>query len=217
VPFKLTNRCSYDQETVVAILVGPDEHRFAVHKDIICAKSEFFRAACSTRWLQEKVIRLPEIKPNIFQVYSHWAYADTLVPGATATSTSSNKASSRGLVDLYLLGDVLDDVKFRNKAMQHLITHAAENQQPGFKTICHIWKNTPTSSILRRWTVDLAIMNLKRDYFVEHAEDYPAEFVLQIATKLLQQTKPSGRKKLKEMSSSPEYLEPEGDASVPEA
>jgi hypothetical protein len=44
---------SYDHEFIIAVLVGPDEHRFAVRKDVICAKSKFFRAACSTRWLKD--------------------------------------------------------------------------------------------------------------------------------------------------------------------
>jgi hypothetical protein len=189
-----------------------------VHREVICTKSGFFRAACSTRWQEgrEKVVRLPEVQPNVFQVYIDWTYTDTLVPGAAATFTSTNEPSCRGLVDLYLLGDVLDDVKLRNKAMQLLSAQVAAYAQPNHKTICHIWRNTPPNSLLRKWTVDIKISNASRKLFVEHAEHYPAEFMLQVATTLLQQTKPTGRKKLKEMLSSSEYLEPESDASVPE-
>lgn len=117
------------------------------------------------------------------------------------------------MVDLYLLGDVLDDVKLRNKAMQLL---SAQVMHPRPETVGRIWENTPTTSILRKWTLDITIFNLARQCFADNAEDYPADFVMQMATRLLEQTKTIGGKKTKERLASPEYLEPESDASVPE-
>jgi hypothetical protein len=189
-----------------------------VRKDVICSKSEFFRAACSTRWLegQEKVVRLPEVKLELFQVYIDWTYTNTLIFGAVVKLTTSNKPSCRGLVDMYLLGDVLDDVKLRNKAMQLLSTHATTNQQPSNKTMRHIWRNTPTNSILRKWTVDITILKLNRKCFAKSAEELPAEFTFQIATRLFQQTKTVPMEELKEKLLSLEYLEPESKGPVPE-
>jgi hypothetical protein len=40
---------SDNQSEVITILVGAEEHRFTAHKDVICDKSKFFRAACSDR------------------------------------------------------------------------------------------------------------------------------------------------------------------------
>lgn len=55
---------SYDYDSLITVLVGAGEERFTVHKDVICVKSKFFRAACSDRWQegQEKVVRLPEAR-----------------------------------------------------------------------------------------------------------------------------------------------------------
>jgi hypothetical protein len=185
---------------------------------VIRAKSGFFRAACSSRWREglERVVRLPEVQPKLFQVYIHWAYTETVVLGAATTFSPMGKPTCRGLVDLYLLGDVLDDTKLRNKAIQLLSVQVTEHSAPSCQTISHIWSKTPTTSILRKWTVDVTIMNLNRVQFAENAESCPADYVFQVATKLLQQTDHVGRETMKEKLASPEYLEPESDASVPE-
>lgn len=62
---------SYDFDDMITILVGEEEHRFTVHKDMLCAKSRFFRAACSKRWASgvEKVVRQPEGTAEDFQIY----------------------------------------------------------------------------------------------------------------------------------------------------
>jgi hypothetical protein len=183
---------------------------------VICAKSGFFRAACSTRWLEgrEKVVRLPEVMAKVFQVYVDWAYTGNLILGAAATFSPGKRPTCRGLVDLYLLGDVLDDVKLRNKAMQLLNAHVAAHLSPGFATICHVWENTPPSSILRKWMVEVTIMKLKSESFAENAGNYPADYVVQVATTLLHRTKGFTPQKMIERLSSPEFFEPESDASA---
>lgn len=53
---------------------------FLVHKDIICAKSKFFAAACSERWVEgkEKQVRLPEVDPTVFESHLSWVYSTSL-------------------------------------------------------------------------------------------------------------------------------------------
>lgn len=55
---------------MIAILVGKEEHRFTVYKDMLCAKSRFSRVACSERWASgvEKVVRQPEGTAEDFQI-----------------------------------------------------------------------------------------------------------------------------------------------------
>lgn len=180
---------------------------------MICAKSEFFRAACSTCWLEgrEKVVRLPEVDPDIFKTYLDWTYTDVLVVETAPKSPAVKTKTSRGIVDMYLLGDVLNDVKLRNRAMQLLSSHVINQRVPNTMTIRRIWDNTPTTSLLRNWVVDVLILKLSREYFVQNAATYPPELVLQVATRLLKQTEKLDNNDLEEKMSSSEYLEPEGD------
>ena len=110
-----------------------------MHKDAICGKSKFFKATCSTQWRegQEKVVRLPEVGAKAFQIYVHWAYSDTLV----AEPTGAHNVEL--MVKLYLLGDKLEDIKFRNKALKALNDYAIiDRMLPCCAGVSVIWAET---------------------------------------------------------------------------
>lgn len=198
--------------------MGPNEQLFGVHKDVICKDSDFFRAACSTNWLegQEKLVRLPEVKPSVFQVYLDWAYTGILAVEDAQTPEEDRGRSSSGIIDVYLLGDVLGDVKLRNQAMQLLNTHVIEHKLPSYHSIRKIFRNTPTNSNLRKWAVDVVIMRYDRDRFAQHAANYPAEFVAQMAMRLLEIVPVISRNDAKRRLSTAEYFEAEAGAPEPE-
>lgn len=92
-----------------------------VYKDVICASSKFFKAACSQRWVEgrEKKVRLPDVEPKIFQSYVAWLYSGTYQMQACKDDPKEVVWSALNTaVELYLLGDVLDDICFRNKMME---------------------------------------------------------------------------------------------------
>jgi hypothetical protein len=141
---------SYDYSNLIKVLVGANELRYTIHKDIVCAKSKFFRAACSSRWREgeEKTVRLPEIrKPKIFQNYVDWIHSGQLVFEDQAPGDDI----CAGLIDLQLLGDILDDVELRNTTIQHLASQVVDMECcPSGQTYHIIWDNTRTKSSLRR-------------------------------------------------------------------
>jgi hypothetical protein len=117
-----TSSCyDYDYNSTITVLVGHEEQQFTVHKDTICAKSKFFRAARSERWNRlsegkEKAIKLPETSVRDFQIYVHWVYTSKIeVDSGDATKTYADHLQA------YILGDVLDDYQLRNAAMEQLI------------------------------------------------------------------------------------------------
>ena len=180
---------------------------------MICATSKFFRAACSTRWLKEgeRVVRLPDVQPPDFQVYVHWSYTGNLVIEDDATK------SDRGLnlARMYIIGDVLDDVKLRNSAMRLL--NALVIAQGFFcpRVIRLIWENTTNPSCLRQWTVDTAILAINRKDFSKNAARYPAEFMSAMALEALQHIAPIARNERGRDFSRmlPNYLESEDESS----
>lgn len=155
-----------------------------MHKDAICVKSKFFKTACSTRWRegQEKIVRLPEVEAEAFQSYVNWAYSDNVV----AESTLGENIEM--MIKLYLLGDKLEDIKLRNKALKALHSHATiDKLHPGYGNIKVIWAATPPNSLLRKWVLDVTILRLCREHFEKRLADYPSEFVRELALKSLQQ------------------------------
>jgi len=99
------------------------------------------------------------------------------------------------MVDMYLLGDMLDDIKLRNKVLAALTSYVVLDRiQPGAQEISVFWDRTTPNSPLRKWTVDVTIMRFNRKLFQDDIADYPAEFVQLLAVELMQQIPPTGSK-----------------------
>jgi hypothetical protein len=117
-----------------------------------------------------------------FESYIDWAYSDTLVAESTVDHTIAM------MIDLYLIGDKLEDIKLRNKILKALHSHATiDLLQPDADDITKIWHSTPPSSLLRKWVLDVAISRLCRESFEDSLTDYPSDFVRELALKALQQ------------------------------
>jgi hypothetical protein len=181
--------CDYDN--VIVVLVGPKEHRFIAHKDVICADSKFFKAACSDRWRegQEKIVRLPEARSKrIFQKYMDWSYThelelDTVMSDDdTVMSDEIRNKTVDQLVELYLLGDILDDVRLRNKVLQTMNSFVCEQSLVLGPEMCHlIWEHTSLNSPLRKWTFDATVSLLSPHVFELYGMEWPAEIILHVA------------------------------------
>jgi len=196
-----------DFDTIIVILVGPEEQPFTLHQDLVCAKSKFFQAACSKRWIegQEKLVRLPKVEGRVFQHYWKWVYSDSFPVGDDETE---EKRGIRHLwIDLYLLGDSLDDIQLRNQTMEELYEGMDdETDLPDSCFIAKAWSSTPPSSLMRKLLVDHIVTYLSKDGLARNVATYPPELVQQIAVAALglRRTEPRSFDKREG------YLEPEG-------
>lgn len=56
-------------------MVGPEQHRFDVHKGLLCTKSKFFKAACSENFKEaEGRILIPSQEAGTFKYFVYWLY-----------------------------------------------------------------------------------------------------------------------------------------------
>jgi hypothetical protein len=185
-PTKRTNtRPSSVWYSTISILVDTEEEKFVIHNAFICPKSKFFRAACSERCRESKVIRLPEVSVDDFPLYAHWVYNSTIdveVEGVEETQDNCLR--------MYILGDVFDDYRLRNAAMELLIDSIESIAQPSPDTVWDVYERTPTGSPLRKLLVDWRIgsSGKERDKFAVEVESYPAEFVQELAVALMRKT-----------------------------
>ncbi len=94
----------------VKLIVGPenDQKEFVIHKDLLCATSEFFQRAFSGRFTegQTQEMRLPEDDPQVFSFFCDWLYE-----GANAWKGRSFEAAAETWhqdffwLKLYRMGD----------------------------------------------------------------------------------------------------------------
>ncbi|KAJ9610288.1 hypothetical protein H2200_005065 [Cladophialophora chaetospira] len=61
----------------VIVLVGTEPQRFCVHKDLICACSNYFNSAYNGSFAetQSGVIKLPDLEPKLFNLFYQWLYS----------------------------------------------------------------------------------------------------------------------------------------------
>jgi len=184
-----TNRShSYDFNDMITILVGEEEHRFTAHKDMLCAKSKFFKAACSKVWAsgREKIVRQPEGAPEDFQIYVEWVYTSKI-----SLDTDDLDEQQVRLMDLYILADVIDDYQLRNATMKRLIANA----RMGIKNfpreqLLKVYAATMAGSPLRRFIVNWALTTFDRDKIESYIAHEPAEFVQELAVAAVEQVAP---------------------------
>ena len=73
----LVRRHHYDLTKTFDVLVGkePSQQRFTVHHDLLVQRSEFFKAARSSRWTQpDQPTTLDDHDPDTFSTYLHCLY-----------------------------------------------------------------------------------------------------------------------------------------------
>jgi hypothetical protein len=171
--------------STISILVDTEEKKFTIHNAFIFPKSKFFRAACSERCSESKIIRLPEVSADDFRLYAHWVYNSTIdVEVEDVEETQDN------CLRMYILGDVLDDYRLRNAAMELLIDSLTSTTQPSPETVWDVYERTPEGSPLRKLLVDWRIGSGEgeRDKFAVEVELYPAEFVQELAVALMRRS-----------------------------
>jgi hypothetical protein len=171
---------------MITILVGEEEHRFTAHKDMLCAKSKFFKAACSKVWAsgREKIVRQPEGAPEDFQIYVEWIYKISL-------DTDDLDTQQVRLMDLYILADVIDDYQLRNATIKRLIANARK----GIKNfpreqLLKVYAATMAGSPLRQFIVNWALTTFDRDNIKSYISHEPVEFVQELAVAAVEQDAP---------------------------
>jgi hypothetical protein len=201
-----------DFNNTVAVLVGPEEQRFILHQDAVCDMSKFFKAACSKRWVegQEKLVRLPEAKPEVFQEYCKWIYSGTIDVGRLTPQgeQKSRTAEHSMLINLFLLADSLDDRQLRKVATQEMSKCLdIFDTLPSPIKLETIWSSTLPGSLYRKMLVDYTVARTDRDSLAKIWATYPQEYTQEVAIAALRKATITTWKSLAGDGSA--YLEPE--------
>ena len=157
---------------LVEIIVGSTKTRFLAHTAAICAKSDFFKAACNERWEsgRTRTVTLEDYDVGHFTIFMCWLVTGELNKASSYVEVESNDETKmktslekqwKQLAACRILGDFLQASDFKNSVMDSL----QKNQRiydencsmiggSGFDDILLVWANTVTGSPLRRILLD---------------------------------------------------------------
>ncbi|KAK3700453.1 hypothetical protein LTR37_015957 [Vermiconidia calcicola] len=133
----------------VKILVGAEGKCFYVHSSLLREHSEFFKAALNEVWQEgkERMVRLPEEQPAIFELYMQWLYTKRVF-----WTMEDRGADFERLSTLYGLGERIFDTVFQDSTMTAIVT-ASRTKDDNGKTwspiglnTSIIYENTPENS-----------------------------------------------------------------------
>ena len=187
---------------------------FNIHKDLICERSPFFKAACSKDWLEasEKVVKLSEQCSRAFKIYIEWAYSQTSdIAGLAQTLLRENVGKSDNadirrsgwqgkscyLCRVWYFADYLGDRHCQNRVAGTLIKEqrATKSSLDG-GTVREIWEKTAPGSKLHKWALDTVLPILTVTGLERQRGILPAEFLFLALRGLLEEPGKVDREKL---------------------
>lgn len=133
----------------MAVYVGGDKKPFHIHKQLLCSKSTYFKAAFegSYKEASEKKLHLLDEDPKIFQFYAVWIYNKNLeIYGKNEEELDINVCCR-----LYILAAKLGSEDLQNTVMDAMHKHITGENLIDLKseTVNFVYNNTLPDSVLR--------------------------------------------------------------------
>lgn len=177
-----------DYRSIITVLAGVEKESFVVHEASICARSPFFRAACSKEWKegQTKVVELPEVEHEAFAVYVHWVYTREIdMTIMTERANTYVAPSFLNLTKMWLLADMLRDVHLCNCVNDGIIKTDVAIRTPGLNmaSLGYIMEHTPQESTIRRLYIDMHLASLTRAWVRKNKDEIPRTILVEFALK----------------------------------
>lgn len=191
--------CRFAFNSSITALVGPQEHKFVIHRDPVCAKSKMFAKSFlgSFQEAETGIIRLEDIPVCLFRIFVSWLYdrrlqyarSDPLVSAndefAMVVSPKTNADEQQPetwpffiLVRLFLLGDRFDAWEFRTAAIDAMIQERRKTQKPPRQSVInHAFEHTTEGSPLRKLLIHMHAYHTKRCQSASRYYEMPVEFL----------------------------------------
>ncbi|KAH6671058.1 hypothetical protein B0J14DRAFT_484955, partial [Halenospora varia] len=151
---------------LVTVHVGAKRKTFAVHKNLLCDTSTFFRNAFDGPFKEgaDGVMYMPEDDPTIFELFVNWLYRDTL-------PEMPKEEFKEQILSLSVLADKICSTRLSNSIVDY-VQDSFRKEDLFFTddSLVEIYSQTPDSSKLRQFAI---LTRIALSYSVE--QSLPAE------------------------------------------
>lgn len=168
----------------VTFRVGRDDPQdFAVHENVVTARSDFVRTALRGDWKEarERVIPLPDDDPASFGLYASYLYFHR-IPSDTF-GTAEKDVEYQLLVRAYILGERFMDTHFQDAVIDSIIQKLRLTKLFDIRLTNVVYDNTPPDSPLRRLWQDVYVWSGNPNWLDENnvGDFVHAEFALDLS------------------------------------
>lgn len=152
------------------MIVGPEELKFGIHKDQLCAISAYFKAALEGGF-QETVrgeVVLKETTALAFGMFNEWLYTGTIKQelcmesgSMTLQKLGKDKPTFSELLDVWVLADYLLAPKLQNFIVDMMEAKHMKRAIPPLHEFGYFYIHTQSGSPMRRFLVDMCIWRFR--------------------------------------------------------
>ncbi|KAF7922965.1 hypothetical protein EAE99_007156 [Botrytis elliptica] len=171
---------------LVTITIGKEKRKFTLHKQLLCESVEYFRGAFSVGGFQEShssCMDMPEDDPEAFELFVHWLYRGEVRRATKCTDSVQ-------FFQLYIFAEKLCLNELANKTMdaiQAIIKDLDDPPQCTLEQMDGVWRNTSSTSPLRKWLIHVLIFDVWGHDYVwdDEGSGTPEEKTLPVITEVL--------------------------------
>ena len=168
---------------VITVLVGPGEESYEVHKDLICASSRFFKAACNRKSVEgmEDVVHLPNDDPETFELLLQWLYMERVAEPGKAALVGWHETAS-----LYTLAVKLQILELQDAVVDLWIHKATDAIEIPIEEVPYVYRTTLEHAPLRQLLVEMVACGGGLESLCQVTDELPREFLVDLAVRLMQ-------------------------------
>jgi hypothetical protein len=166
---------------IVHVKAGKPFEDFAIHQNLLCHCSPFFKAAFTSNFKESKdgVMELPGTAADVFKLFCHRLYS-----GSFWESDEDHDSSTlKRLIRLYIFADMARIPQLMNGTLRALEEVMGALDTCAIGELKYVWRNTTTTSPLRRFLIDVCVWGLNKSAY---AEDFSDHYTKEICMALLQ-------------------------------
>nr|POF17506.1 hypothetical protein CFP56_12920 [Quercus suber] len=149
----------------MTLVVGAEEQKLLIHRDILCEHSAFFKAAASEQWKegQTLLLTLPDDDSDVLDLYIHWIYQGKIYSRTPVDISGKESNESETLVRAFVFGEKIQDGHFKDAVIDALLASVSTPDKDGAcwyptdETVNSAYADTPEGSPLRRLLLDMHI------------------------------------------------------------
>ena len=167
-------------ETAVFVDVGPKQIRYAIHKGLLCSRSDYFKAALTGNFSEaaDQVVTSDDEDPDTLRTFNAWLYTDVLVEDA-----GPDMIQWSFLFKIYVFAEKRIRPLLQNAAIDEIIRAHEKDFIPP-EEIRHAWARTAETSPLRKLLVDSRLNENDKGFAVQfesNIDQYDIQFVAAVA------------------------------------